>query len=176
MFHPALRLKEKQLKNSSREAKKKDTTSSKLPPITSKNVANAGANKYKSIEEALNDPAYLAKIKAAKNNKVSIEKTVKMSTKDLIPPDKAAFEQLTPDDISLSKGQPLHVIKTEKGYVVLDGKHRLRDALKEGKDSVDVKVFSKDDAISRYGDDVSKLFEKSRDVEAGIPDIKPKKK
>ena len=112
---------------------------------------------FKNAMEALNDPAYLAKLKAAKTNKIpNGAKIIKIRTKNILPLEQQNFDDLTPSDVSFTKG-PIHVVQTADGPLVLDGNHRLKDALRLGKETLDAIVFTPKEALIRYGEEHPQL-------------------
>ncbi|MDY0388773.1 MAG: hypothetical protein RBT65_16945 [Methanolobus sp.] len=52
---------------------------------------------------------------------------------------------------SMTKGA-IDVVKTEDGYMVLDGQHRASEALQSGKKEINANVLSKEEALKKYGD------------------------
>lgn len=52
---------------------------------------------------------------------------------------------------TVAKG-PIEVVETPKGLVIVDGHHRVRDAIKSGKNTIDYTILPPDEAIQKYGD------------------------
>lgn len=121
-----------------------------------KAVESLGSKKFNSAAEALNDPAHMAKLKAARANRIPM-KTETIPVSSLKPADEARFSQLTPDDVSLSGNQPIRAVKTENGNIVVDGHHRLRDAIQSGKKDMNVSFISKDQALKQFGGEIPDL-------------------
>lgn len=59
-------------------------------------------------------------------------------------------DKIPAGDRSYSSG-PIDVVKTPDGYVVLDGQHRVNDAMNAGRTSLDANVLSRDAALKKYG-------------------------
>ena len=51
----------------------------------------------------------------------------------------------------MTKG-PIDVVKTEDGWMVLDGQHRSVEALNRGEKFIDANILSSDEALKKYGD------------------------
>jgi hypothetical protein len=103
--------------------------------------------------DALNDPAYIAKLKAAKANK-KVDGVVKMSTSELKP--SQDLSTFTSEDIALTSG-PIHAVQTPNGPLVLDGNHRLNNALKSGEKTIDTIFLKPEEAIARYKNEIPNL-------------------
>lgn len=116
---------------------------------------------YKSAKEALDDPEYIKKLQDAKKNKKQTEPTTTAKVSDLKPADQARFDQLTNEDVSLAdKDKPIHVVKTDNENLVVDGHHRLKQAIESEKETIETIVISKEEALKRYGDEIPELKEK----------------
>ncbi len=66
------------------------------------------------------------------------------------------FRNIVPLDKSVTTG-PIEIVKTDQGNVVVDGHHRVSEAIKAGKDTIDYKVLTPQEAIEKYGDVIPNL-------------------
>jgi len=62
----------------------------------------------------------------------------------------ALSDKIPKDELSYSKG-PVDVAKIEDGYIILDGQHRVAEASRSGKTSINANILSKEEALRKYG-------------------------
>lgn len=116
----------------------------KVPEGTNVNIVSLEneARKYKTAEE------FVKAQNIPEQGKIDIRKLNVLNEK--------GFREDVPKNKAVSTGA-IEVVRTDKGLVIVDGHHRVSEAVKAGKNTIDYKIVSPKYALQKYGYDIPDL-------------------
>ena len=129
------------------------TSEAVKPPITG--MPKSLREKWGGMVNLVKQPiSPIVKKNSAAGKLLNLDKTKRIQIKTLLDAEgesmKELLKKIDKDEVSYSKGA-IDVVKTEDGYMILDGQHRAVDILRAGGKEININILSSKQALTQYG-------------------------